>query len=126
QVLKVLIVGGAGYIGSHMVQMLLERGHEPIVFDNLTTGYREALLGTPLVEADLANSSALDRVFEAHRFDGVMHFASFIQVGESVRDPAVYYRNNVANTLNLLDAMHRHGARHFIFSSTAAIFGEPE
>ena len=124
--MKVLIVGGAGYIGSHMVQMLLERGHEPIVFDNLTTGYREALLGAPLVEADLANSSALDRVFEAHRFDGVMHFASFIQVGESVSDPAKYYRNNVANTLGLLDAMHRHGARNFIFSSTAAIFGEPE
>ncbi|MPZ46671.1 MAG: UDP-glucose 4-epimerase GalE [Betaproteobacteria bacterium] len=124
--MKVLIVGGAGYIGSHMVQMLLERGHEPIVFDNLATGYREAVLGAPLVEADLADSSALDRVFEAHRFDGVMHFASFIQVGESVRDPAKYYRNNVANTLNLLDAMHRHGARNFIFSSTAAIFGEPD
>jgi UDP-glucose 4-epimerase len=124
--LKVLIVGGAGYIGSQMVQMLLERGHEPIVFDNLATGYREAVLGAPLVEADLADSPALDRVFEAHRFDGVMHFASFIQVGESVRDPAKYYRNNVANTLNLLDAMHRHGTRNFIFSSTAAIFGEPD
>ena len=124
--MKVLIVGGAGYIGSHMVQMLLERGHEPIVFDSLATGYREALLGAPLVEADLADWSAVDRVFEAHRFDGVMHFASFIQVGESVRDPAKYYRNNVANTLSLLDAMRRHGARNFIFSSTAAIFGEPE
>lgn len=124
--MKVLIVGGAGYIGSHMVQMLLARGHEPVVFDNLATGYREAVVGAPLVEADLADTSALDRIFAAHRFDGVMHFASFIQVGESVRDPAKYYRNNVANTLNLLDAMRRHGVGNFIFSSTAAIFGEPD
>ena len=124
--MKVLVVGGAGYIGSHMVQMLLENGHEPVVFDNLSTGYREAVSGGALVEGDLCDTAALDRVFEAHRFDGVMHFASFIQVGESVRDPAKYYRNNVANTLNLLEAMHRHGAGNFIFSSTAAIFGEPE
>ena len=123
--MKVLIVGGAGYIGSHMVKMLLERDHQVVVLDNLSTGYREAVLGGQFVQADLADSAALDAVLGAHRFDGVMHFASFIQVGESVRDPAKYYRNNVANTLNLLDAMHRHEANHFIFSSTAAIFGEP-
>jgi UDP-glucose 4-epimerase len=124
--LKVLIVGGAGYIGSHMVQLLLERGHEPVVLDDLSTGYRDAVLGGMFVQGSLADSATLDAVFAAHRFEGVMHFASFIQVGESVRDPAKYYRNNIANTLNLLDAMHRHHVRHFIFSSTAAIFGEPE
>jgi len=124
--LKVLVVGGAGYIGSHMVKMLLERDHEVFVLDNLSTGYRDAVLGGVFVQGDLADSAALDALFAAHRFDGVMHFASFIQVGESVRDPAKYYRNNFANTLNLLDAMRRHAAGHFIFSSTAAIFGEPE
>jgi UDP-glucose 4-epimerase len=124
--LKVLIVGGAGYIGSHMVQLLLERGHESVVLDDLSTGYRDAVLGGMFVQGSLADSATLDAVFAAHRFEGVMHFASFIQVGESVRDPAKYYRNNIANTLNLLDAMHRHDVRHFIFSSTAAIFGEPE
>lgn len=124
--MKVLVVGGAGYIGSHMVQMLLDRGHEPVVFDNLSTGYRDAVPAGRLIEGDLADPSALEALFSAHRFDGVMHFASYIQVGESVRDPAKYYRNNVANTLNLLDAMRRHEAKHFIFSSTAAIFGEPD
>jgi UDP-glucose 4-epimerase len=125
-VLKVLVVGGAGYIGSHMVKLLLERGHDVVVVDNLSSGDRDAVLGGLFVEADLADAAALERVFTAHRFDGVMHFASYIQVRESVREPAKYYRNNVANTLNLLDAMHRHGARNFIFSSSAAIFGEPE
>lgn len=124
--MKVLIVGGAGYIGSHMVQMLIDRGHEPVVLDNLSTGYREAVLGGTFVEADLGDPAALERVFTAHRFDGVMHFASYIEVGESVRDPSKYYRNNVSNTLNLLDAMLRHKVDNFIFSSTAAIFGEPE
>ncbi len=124
--MKVLVVGGAGYIGSHMVQMLLDRGHEPVVFDNLSTGYRDAVPTGRLVEGDLADPAALEGLFAAQRFDGVMHFASLIQVGESVREPAKYYRNNVANTLNLLDAMHRHGVAHFIFSSTAAIFGEPD
>ena len=124
--MKVLVVGGAGYIGSHMVKMLLERAHEVVVLDNLSTGYREAVLGGTFVQADLADSAQLDAVLSAHRFDGVMHFASFIQVGESMRDPAKYYRNNIANSLNLLDAMHRHRAGNFIFSSTAAIFGEPD
>jgi UDP-glucose 4-epimerase len=124
--LKVLVVGGAGYIGSHMVKMLLDRGHDVVVFDNLSTGFRDAVLGGRLVVADLADGAALDAVFAADRFDGVMHFASFIQVGESMREPAKYYRNNIANTLELLDAMRRHQVRNFIFSSTAAIFGEPE
>jgi len=124
--MKVLIVGGAGYIGSHMVQMLLDRGDDPVVVDNLSTGYRDAVRGGTFIEADLADESALEAVFSTHRFAGVMHFASFIQVGESVREPAKYYRNNFANTLNLLEAMRRHKVGNFIFSSTAAIFGEPE
>jgi len=124
--MKVLIVGGAGYIGSHMVQMLLDRGDDPVVVDNLSTGYRDAVRGGTFIEADLADESALEAVFSTHRVDGVMHFASFIQVGESVREPAKYYRNNFANTLNLLEAMRRHKVGNFIFSSTAAIFGEPE
>ena len=123
--MKVLVVGGAGYIGSHMVLMLSERGHEVVVLDDLSTGHREAVLAGEFVEGSMADAQLLDRLFAAHRFDGVMHFASYIQVGESVLAPAKYYRNNVANTLVLLDAMVRHGVRHFIFSSTAAVYGEP-
>lgn len=123
---KVLVVGGAGYIGSHMVKMLLAAGHEVVTFDNLSAGYRDAVLGGEFVHGDLADAAALDALFARRDFAGVMHFASHIQVGESVSDPAKYYRNNLANTLNLLDAMVRHGARAFIFSSSAAVFGEPE
>jgi UDP-glucose 4-epimerase len=124
--LKILVVGGAGYIGSHMVKMLALRGHEAVTLDNLSTGYRDAVLGGTLIESDLADRDALERLFGAHRFDAAMHFASFIQVGESMREPARYYRNNFSNTLNLLEAMVTHGVRRFIFSSTAAIFGEPK
>jgi UDP-glucose 4-epimerase len=124
--MKVLIVGGAGYIGSHMVKMLLERGHEVVVFDNFCTGYRDAVLGGTLIEGDLADRDLLANVFSSHRFDGVMHFASFIQVGESMREPCIYYRNNVVNSLNLLDAARTQGPVNFIFSSSAAIFGEPD
>ena len=124
--MNVLVVGGAGYIGSHMVKMLRGQGHQVLVFDNLSGGYRDALLGAELVQGDLADRAALDAVFAGRQFDAVMHFASFIQVGESVQLPDKYYRNNVANTLNLLDAMVAHDVKRFIFSSTAAIFGEPE
>jgi UDP-glucose 4-epimerase len=109
-----------------MVQMLLARGHAGVVLDSLVTGYREAVTGGEFVEADLADERALDALFSSHRIDAVMHFASFIQVGESVREPAKYYRNNLAATLTLLEAMCRHAVGNFIFSSTAAIFGEPE
>ena len=124
--MKVLIVGGAGYIGSHMVKMLLSEGHEVVTFDNLSGGYQDAVLGGEFVLGDLDNQAAIDAVFIQHQPQAVMHFASFIQVGESVRRPDMYYRNNFSNTLNLLDAMVRHGVKHFIFSSTAAVFGEPE
>jgi len=123
---KILVVGGAGYIGSHMVKQLLKANHQTVVFDNLSTGYRDAVIGGEFVLGDLANRETLKQLFEQHRFDGVMHFASFIQVGESVSNPAKYYRNNVSNSLNLIDAMVEHHVKNLIFSSTAAIFGEPQ
>jgi UDP-glucose 4-epimerase len=123
--MKILVVGGAGYIGSHMVKMLLDAGYEVVTLDNLEAGYRDAVQGSTFVHGDIADRELLNSSFTQHQFGGVMHFASHIQVGESVRDPAKYYRNNVANTQNLLDAMVEHEVRHFIFSSTAAIFGEP-
>ena len=124
--MRILVVGGAGYIGSHMVKMLLDEGHHVITFDNLSGGFRDAVLGGEFVEGDLADRTALDNVFALHRPEAVMHFASFIQVGESVKLPDKYYRNNFSNTVNLLDAMVAHDVKRFIFSSTAAIFGEPE
>jgi UDP-glucose 4-epimerase len=124
--MNILVVGGAGYIGSHMVKMLLAAGHAVTTFDNLSSGHRDAVLGGEFVQGDLADPVALDVLFSTRRFNAVMHFASFIQVGESVRRPDMYYRNNFSNTLNLLDAMTKHGVGRFIFSSTAAVFGEPD
>ncbi|HSO07823.1 MAG TPA: NAD-dependent epimerase/dehydratase family protein, partial [Pelomicrobium sp.] len=123
--LTVLVVGGAGYIGSHMVQLLAARGHNVISFDNLSTGFADAVTAGELVEGNLADRRVLDVLFSGRRIDAVMHFASSIAVGESVEKPALYYRNNIANSLNLLDAMLANGVKRFIFSSTAAIFGEP-
>jgi UDP-glucose 4-epimerase len=97
-----------------------------VTLDNLSTGYRDAVKYGEFVEGDIADSSILDQVFSSTMFDGVMHFASYIEVGESVIDPGKYFRNNFSNTLNLLDAMVRHDVKNFIFSSTAAIFGEPD
>ena len=122
----ILVVGGAGYIGSHMVKMLLDVGHQVVIFDNLSAGFRDAVLGGEFFYGDLADKVALNEVFEKYQPDAVMHFASFIQVGESVQRPDKYYFNNFSNTLNLLDAMVAHKVNRFIFSSTAAIFGEPE
>jgi len=124
--MKILVVGGAGYIGSHMVVRLLEEGSSVTTFDNLSGGYRDAVLGGDFIEGDLENVNLLDKVFSENNFDAVMHFASFIEVGESILSPAKYYQNNVTNTQNLLDAMVKHGVLNFIFSSTAAIFGEPQ
>ena len=123
--MRVLVVGGAGYIGSHMVKSLLQRDCQVTVLDNLSAGYRDAVRGGRFVLGDLGELEVLEEVFRAGQFDGVMHFASHIQVGESVREPAKYYRNNVFKTQYLLDAMVAHRVRCFIFSSTAAIFGEP-
>lgn len=122
---NLLVVGGAGYIGSHMVWLLGQRGVNVVTLDNLSAGHRDAVLCGELVVGDIADRALLDQVFTSHRFDAVMHFASFIQVGESVIDPAKYYQNNVVNTLTLLSAMKDHGVSQFVFSSTAAVFGEP-
>src|SRR3954447_21799301 len=124
--MNILVVGGAGYIGSHMVKLLLDAGSSVVTFDDLSTGRREAVLGGEFIQGTLADRTTLEDALVSHRIDAVMHFASYIQVGESVRNPAIYYRNNLSNTLNLLDAMVAAQVKRFIFSSTAAIFGEPE
>jgi UDP-glucose 4-epimerase len=122
---KILVVGGAGYIGSHMVKMLGEHACAVTTLDDLSSGHRDAVLYGEFVHGNFGDRNILDAVLSGN-FDAVMHFASLIQVGESVQDPAKYYRNNTTYTLELLDAMRSHGINKFIFSSTAAIFGEPQ
>jgi UDP-glucose 4-epimerase len=122
---NILVVGGAGYIGSHVIRELLDFGYEPVVYDNLTTGHAWAVPEKYLIVGELSHEAALNRVFEIHHFDAVMHFASSIQVGESVESPLAYYRNNVATTLVLLDVMRKNDVDKFVFSSTAAVFGTP-
>ncbi|MDX5299388.1 MAG: UDP-glucose 4-epimerase GalE, partial [Gammaproteobacteria bacterium] len=124
--MKVLVTGGAGYIGSHVVRQLGEAGHDIIVFDNLSTGHRWAVTHGELVVGDLADEQALEAVFSAHRFDAVLHFAANIVVPESVANPLKYYRNNTRNTLNLLAAIERHQVPYLVFSSTAAVYGMPD
>lgn len=124
--MKVLVTGGAGYIGSHVLRQLREAGHDAVVFDNLSTGHRWATLGAPLVEGDLADGDALDALFSAHAFDAVLHFAAFIVVSESVAEPLKYYANNTRNTLNLLERVQRFEVKHMVFSSTAAVYGIAE
>jgi UDP-glucose 4-epimerase len=123
--MKVLVTGGAGYIGSHVVKMLVERGHDVVAYDNLSNGHRDAVLGGRLVEGDLADTRLLHEVLGGWNPDAVMHFAAYIEVGESVRDPLKYYVNNVTNTLGLLAALSAHKVVRFIFSSTAAVYGNP-
>lgn len=124
--MKILVVGGAGYIGSHMVKHLLRAGHSVLVADNFCSGHRSALLGCPCVELDIADRDSLDTLLALHDFEAVFHFASFIQVGESVEQPGKYYQNNLAATLTLLQAMVAAGIPRFIFSSTAAVYGNPQ
>ncbi len=124
---KLLVTGGCGYIGSHVVRQLSEAGHQVVVYDNLSTGFRDALLhGEELVEADLADRDALEELFRQHRFKTVLHFAAAIVAPESVSRPLKYYTNNTRNTLGLLDSCVRFGVERFIFSSTAAVYGFPE
>ncbi|MGS5087790.1 UDP-glucose 4-epimerase GalE [Hydrogenophaga sp. A37] len=122
----ILVVGGAGYIGSHMVKHLGALGCRVTTLDNLSGGFRDAVLHGAFIHGDLADKALLAQLFSSQRFDAVMHFASHIQVGESVLDPGKYYENNLVNTLNLLNAMRVARVHRFIFSSTAAIFGEPQ
>ena len=124
--MKILVAGGAGYIGSHMVKQLALAGNDVLTLDNLSYGYRDAVKYGEFIEGDLGDNTVLDAIFKSGEIDAVMHFAGFIQVGESVIKPSMYYLNNVVNTHTLLDAMLRHKVMNFIFSSTAAIFGEPD
>lgn len=124
--MKILVTGGAGYIGSHMVRTLGDNGHDVVVYDNLSSGNRDALLYGRLVVADLADKETLRILLQEEEFDAVIHFAAFIAVEESVKDPVKYYRNNFSSALNLIDACARHGVDKFIFSSTAAVYGIPE
>lgn len=121
----ILIVGGAGYIGSHTNKLLAAKGYKTIVYDNLVYGHREAVKWGEFVLGDIEDKIQLDLVFSRYNIEAVMHFSAFAYVGESVENPSKYYQNNVAYTLNLLDAMMKHGVNHFIFSSTCATFGEP-
>jgi UDP-glucose 4-epimerase len=124
--MKILVTGGAGYIGSHVVRQLGEAGHEVVVLDNLSTGHEWAVLSGRLVRADLGDAQAIEKVFGGQAsFDAVMHFAASIVVPESVSEPLKYYRNNTANLLALLEACARHGVPRFVFSSTAAVYGLP-
>jgi len=121
---NILVTGGAGYIGSHMAEMLYQEGHNVIVYDNLLTGHKKLVLNAKLIVADLADAFSLEECFTRFKFDAVMHFASSIDVAESIQKPAKYYRNNVVNGINLLDIMLKHGVKKLVFSSSAAVYGE--
>ena len=123
--MKVLICGGAGYIGSNMTALLAAEGYDPVVFDNLSTGHRAAIQQAELIEGDLGNYDLLVSTLKDRRIEAVMHFAAFIEVAESVKAPLKYYRNNLCNTQNLLAAMETAGVCKFVFSSTAAVYGIP-
>lgn len=123
---NIIVAGGAGYIGSHMVKMLSSAGFNPVTVDNLSTGHRDSVLYGDFEECDIADSVRMGRIFEKYNPAAVIHFAAFSLVGESVSKPDKYYRNNVSGTLSLLDTMRRHACDRFIFSSTAAVFGNPE
>jgi UDP-glucose-4-epimerase GalE len=121
----VLVTGGAGYIGSHTAKALRQAGHRVVIYDNLSAGHREAALGAPVVQGDTGDVQAVRKAIRDSEATAVMHFAAWLAVADSVRDPAGYYRNNVAGTLGTLEAMAAEGCRHFVFSSTCAVYGEP-
>jgi UDP-glucose 4-epimerase len=124
--MNVLVCGGAGYIGSNMAALLAEQGHRPVVLDDLSRGHRSAVRSAELIEGDLADYDLLLDVLAARKIEAVMHFAAFIEVGESVAEPLKYYHNNVSNTRTLLAAMEAAGVEKFVFSSTAAVYGTPQ
>lgn len=124
--MKIFVTGGAGYVGSHCVRRLVQAGHAVTVFDSLEFGHRAAIApGAAFVQGDLRDAGRLAAVL-TDQFDAVMHFAAYLNVGESVKDPLLYYRNNVANTIHLLETMKNAGIRRMVFSSTCAVYGEPE
>jgi UDP-glucose-4-epimerase GalE len=124
--MRILVTGGAGYIGSHAVRLFRGRGHDVCVYDNLTYGHRAAVPADCLVVGDLGERDRLDQVFVERRIDAVVHFAACALVGESVQQPAKYWHNNVVNTLGLLECVRRHGVPRFVFSSTCATYGIPQ
>lgn len=126
--MNVLVAGGAGYIGSHTVKKLIQAGHRPIIYDNLSRGHKivAEILRTPAVWADLNDQATLIQTLRQHDIGCVMHFAAFAYVGESVEKPLMYYRNNVATTISVLEAMAQAGVKKFVFSSTCATYGDPE
>jgi UDP-glucose 4-epimerase len=124
--MRILITGGAGYIGSHAVKRFLDRGHEVWVYDNLCFGHRAAVPAARLVVGDLTELHRLDQLLVEQRIEAVIHFAAFAFVGESVAEPAKYYVNNLVNTINLMESLRRHGVSRFVFSSTAATYGNPD
>jgi UDP-glucose-4-epimerase GalE len=123
---RILVTGGAGYVGSHACKALAAAGHTPVAYDNLSRGHREFARWGPLVVADIRDGARLDEAFAQHRIDAVMHFAALAYVGESVEQPALYYRNNVGGTLELLEASRRAGVGLMVFSSTCSTYGVPE
>ncbi len=123
---KILVVGGAGYIGSHVNKMLHDQGYETVVFDNLSSSSLQPEAMGEFFKADTGNQAELEAIFSKNKFDAVMHFGAFIDARESVQLPAKYYENNVCGTLNLLNAMAKHGINKLIFSSTAAVYGNPQ
>ncbi len=124
--MKIFVTGGAGYIGSHVVKALAKEGHDLVVFDNLSTGHEWAVLSESLIKGDLSEMLLLNEVLYTLRPDAVIHFAASIQVEESVREPLKYYRNNVSNTVNLLEAMKFAKVRNLLYSSSAAVYGVPD
>ncbi len=123
---KILVTGGAGYIGSHTVRLLLKQGHDVVVVDNLSKGYRHNVPEGRLRELDLADTAGLASLMREHGTEAVIHFAAFIAVGESMREPERYFANNVSGSLSLLTAMVQAGVKHIVFSSTAAVYGNPQ
>jgi len=123
--MQILVTGGAGYIGSHTAKALSLAGLQPVILDNLKRGHRQAVQWGPLIEADTGDRDALDRIFAQHHIAAVLHFAAFTSVGESMHSPDMYFRNNTVNTLNLLEAMRAQDVKKIVFSSTAAVYGNP-
>jgi UDP-glucose-4-epimerase GalE len=124
--MRILVSGGAGYIGSHAVRLFLSRGHDVWVYDNLSAGHRAAVPADRLVVGDLAETQRLDQVLVERRIEAVVHFAAFCYVGESVTNPGKYYQNNLVNTLGLMECLRRHKVSRFVFSSTCATYGIPD
>lgn len=124
--MAVMVAGGAGYIGSHTVAELLQRGQEVVVVDNLIKGHKQAVLGGKLYIGDIRDASFMDGVFKENDIDSVIHFAADIEVGLSMKDPLAFYRNNVYTVICMLESMQKHGAKNIVFSSTAAVYGYPK